>query len=123
MQMMGGAFMYFQILVLLLMIILAVQKFIRYFSGKEIKKVAFHRSHHVVLFLGIFCFVWGMFTQLTGMVIALNAIIEAADVSPQLIIMGLKNSFISPLFGVGTMLLSAVLWAILQMKYSSSIKD
>jgi hypothetical protein len=57
------------------------------------------------------------------LIIALNAIIEAADVSPQLIIMGLKNSFISPLFGVGSMLLSAVLWAILQMKYSSSVKE
>lgn len=122
-QMLGGVFLYLQILILLLLVILAIQKFIRFFTKQDLARVPFHRSHHAILFLGIFSFVWGMFTQLVGLVMALNAIIEAADVSPQLIIMGLKNSFISPLFGLGTMLFSAVLWAILHAKYSSSLKE
>ncbi len=120
MQMMGGVFFYLQVVLLVLVLLLAVQKFIRFFGQGKTGELPFLRSHHVILFLGIFSFVWGMFTQLLGIILALNAIIEAADVSPELIIQGLKNSFISPVFGLGTMLFSALCWAVLQGKHSKS---
>ena len=60
-----------------------------------------------------------MFTQVLGFVQALNAIIAAADVSPALIMGGLKNSFISPLIGLVTVLIAAILWAILHGRYTS----
>lgn len=122
MQMMGGPFLYFQAILLLLILILAVLRFLKYFGDKGPEPLPFHRSHHAILFLGIFAFVWGTFTQLVGIIIALNAIIEAADISPALVFMGLRNSFISPVIGFGTLLLSALLWGILQAKYSFSMK-
>jgi hypothetical protein len=122
MQMMGGPFLYFQVLLLILILILGVLKFIRYFGNGGPVLLPFHRSHHSILFLGIFSFVWGTFTQLVGIVIALNEIIKAADISPALVIMGLRNSFVSPVIGFGTLILAALIWGILHARYTASIK-
>jgi hypothetical protein len=122
MQMMGGPFLYFQAILLLIILIIAVLRFLKYFGAKGPEPLPFHRSHHAILFLGIFSFVWGTFTQLVGIIIALNEIIKAADISPALVFTGLRNSFISPVIGFGTLLLAALLWGILQARYSAILK-
>ena len=119
MQIYGGIFLWVQILVMTGLVILAVIKFIQYYSHSNLGKLPFHRSHHAILFLGIFSVIWGMFTQVLGFVQALNAIIAAADVSPALIMEGLKNSFVSPLIGLVTLLFASILWAILQGRFTS----
>jgi hypothetical protein len=118
MQMYGGIFLWVQILVILAMLVLAAIKFRQYYSNKRPASLPFLKSHHAILFLGIFNLVWGMFTQVLGLVQALDAIIAAADVSPALIMQGLKNSFISPLVGLVSLLVGALLWAILQGRYT-----
>ena len=119
MQMYGGIFLLVQILVILLIFVLAVIRFRQYYRSDSLESLPFHKSHHAILFLGVFNVVWGMFSQVLGFVQALNAIIAAADVSPALIMRGLKNSFISPLIGLVTVLIAAILWAILQGRYTS----
>jgi hypothetical protein len=119
MQMYGGIFLWVQILVILLMLILAIIKFNQYYGNANLASLPFHKSHHAILFLGIFNLVWGMFTQVLGFVQALNAIIAAADVSPALIMEGLKNSFVSPLIGLVSILIGALLWVILQARYTT----
>jgi biopolymer transport protein ExbB/TolQ len=120
MQMYGGVFIWVQIFVMLLMVVMAVVKFRQYYGIQaDLKSLPFHKSHHAILFLGVFNMVWGMFTQVLGFVQALNAIIAAADVSPALIMEGLKNSFICPLIGLVSLLVAALLWAVLQGRYSS----
>jgi hypothetical protein len=119
MEMYGGVFLWVQIFVILLMLVMAIMKFRQYYGTSDMSDLPFHKSHHAILFLGIFNMVWGMFTQVLGFVQALNAIIAAADVSPGLIMEGLKNSFISPLIGLVSLLIGALLWAILQGRYTS----
>jgi hypothetical protein len=118
MLMHGGPLFWVQLLIIFLMIGLAAVKMFQYFSRERIELPSFFRSHHIILFLGIFNLVWAMFAQGLGFVMALNAIIEAADISPELIITGLRNSFISPLIGLGAALLGALFWAILQGRYT-----
>ncbi len=118
MQMYGGIFLWVQILVILVMLVMAAIKFRQYYSNKSLAPLPFHKSHHAILFLGIFNLVWGMFTQVLGFVQALDAIIAAADVSPALIMEGLKNSFVSPLIGLVSLLVGALLWAVLQGRYT-----
>jgi len=118
MQMYGGIFLWIQILVILLILVMAIVKFYQYYGNANLVSQPFHKSHHAILFLGIFNLVWGMFMQVLGFVQALNAIIAAADVSPALIMEGLKNSFISPLIGLVSILVSALLWAILHGRYN-----
>ena len=119
MQMYGGILLWIQILVILLMIVMAIFKFKQYYGNANLPTLPFHKSHHAILFLGIFNLVWGMFTQVLGFLQALNAIIAAADVSPALVMAGLKNSFISPLIGLASLLLAALLWAILHGRYNN----
>ena len=119
MQMYGGIFLWVQILVVLLMLVMAIIKFKQYYGNSNLASQPFHKSHHAILFLGIFNLVWGMFTQVLGFVQALNAIIAAADVSPALIMEGLKNSFVSPLIGLVSILIGALLWAILQARFTT----
>ena len=119
MQMYGGIFLWVQIGVILLILILAVFKFVQYYGNAKLEPLTFHKSHHAILFLGIFNLVWGMFTQVMGFVQALNAIIAAADVSPALIMEGLTNSFIRPLIGRVSLLVAAILWAILHGRYTT----
>jgi len=119
MQMYGGIFLWIQIMAILLIIVMAVIKFKQYFSNAKLTTLPFHKSHHAILFLGIFNLVWGMFTQVLGFVQALNAIIAAADVSPALVMTGLKNSFVSPLIGLASLLVAAILWAILHGRYNT----
>ena len=119
MQMYGGIFLWVQILVILLMLVMAIIKFNQYYGNSNLVSLPFHKSHHAILFLGIFNLVWGMFTQVLGFVQALNAIIAAADVSPALIMEGLKNSFVSPLIGLVSILIGALLWAILQARFTT----
>jgi len=120
---MGGIFLWIQILLIVLILVLSIKKSITYFSKLVPRESGFFMSHHAVLFLGILAFVWGIFTQLVGLVQALNAIIEAADVSPALIIMGLRNSFINPVIGLGTLLAAALFWALLHGRYTSFKKQ
>jgi len=121
-QMMGGIFLWIQILIIVLILFLFIQKTIVFYGLKKIERTSFIRSHHAILFLGVFGFVWGIFMQLVGFIQALSAIIEAADVSPELILIGLKNSFINPVIGLGTGLLSALFWAILHGRYTNPLK-
>jgi hypothetical protein len=122
MQMYGGIFLWVQIIVLLLILVMAAVKFRQYYGPSDLSSLPFHRSHHAILFLGIFNLVWGMFTQVLGFVQALNAIIAAADVSPALIMEGLKNSFVSPLIGLVSLLIASLVWAILQGKYTGRVR-
>jgi hypothetical protein len=118
-QTMGGVFLLVQLILVLLILILTVQKFIVYYGRSGPSPLPFHRSHHAILFLGIFGLAWGFFMQMTGLIMALNAIIEAADVSPALLWMGLRNSFMNPLIGFCTALAAAIFWAILHGRYTS----
>jgi hypothetical protein len=122
MQMYGGIFLWVQIFVIVLMLVLSIIRFRQYFGDTDLAGLPFHRSHHAILFLGIFNLVWGMFTQVLGFVQALNAIIAAADVSPALIMEGLKNSFVSPLIGLISLLIGALIWAILQGRYTATVR-
>lgn len=121
-QTIGGVFLLVQLIIAVLIIMLAVQKFAVYYGRKGPEVLPFHRSHHAILFLGIFAFAWGFFMQLVGLITALNAIIEAADVSPALLWAGLRNSFMNPLIGFCTVLVAAPAWAVLHGKYTSALK-
>lgn len=123
MQMYGGILLWVQILILLIMLVMAAIKFRQYFGHSTPSSLPFHKSHHAILFLGIFNLVWGMLIQVLGFVQALDAIIAAADVSPALIMEGLKNSFVSPLIGLASMMTGALIWAILQGRYTGQTRQ
>lgn len=63
-----------------------------------------------IVFLGSLSFVFGIFYQILGMFQALGVIAEMGDVSPKLIMGGLKVSFIAPIYGFTIFFISSIIW-------------
>lgn len=58
----------------------------------------------------------GIIWQMIGMMQAFKAIEEAGDISPSLIMGGLKVSMYAPLYGLIVLFFSAILWFILKWR-------
>lgn len=112
----SGILTWIQILVALGVLVIFLVKLADLFIRKDLPDARKKAGIHTVLFLGSFNAVFGLLIQVLGMVQALNAIIEAADISPQLVIDGLRRSFMNPILGVSTLLAAGIFWFILQAR-------
>jgi len=72
-----------------------------------------------VIYIGSFAAVWGILGQGLGIYQALYAIQVAGDVSPALIMGGIKISMIAPLYGIMILLVSSLIWFVLKLRYNS----
>ena len=79
-------------------------------ENKNVEKLK--QQNSIILFMGSFMFLGSIFYQTLGFYQALSAIEAAADVSPALIIGGLKVSFIAPLHGCFFFLLCGTVWFV-----------
>ncbi len=109
-----------QFILTLVMLGLAIFQFIKLYIGKSnlIKKT----NINAVLLLGVANAALGITCQILGIVLALEAIIEAADVSPQIIINGFMISFYTTIYGFFVFLISAVLWYVNKIKWELNSK-
>jgi hypothetical protein len=109
----GGPAMVIQLLITLVIIVLIVRKSLQVYSPSPPATGDLDRGLHAILFWGVFTFVLGVYGQLAGIYSALGAIVAAADVSPGIIAEGMAISFRPTLFGLVVMMLSAVVWLLL----------
>jgi len=79
-------------------------------ENKNVEKLK--KQNFFILFMGSFMFLGSIFYQTLGFYQALSAIEAAGDISPSLIIGGLKVSLIAPLHGMFFFLLSGIIWFI-----------
>jgi hypothetical protein len=63
-----------------------------------------------VLHLGIFALLLGIVAQLTGLYQAAAAIIQAENISPQIVAQGMLVSFNTTMFGLYVLLICMLLW-------------
>jgi biopolymer transport protein ExbB/TolQ len=66
-----------------------------------------------IKYLGGIAFLSGLFCQTLGLYLAYQAIVEAADVSPMLVMQGVFISFYTTFFGLGVFLVSLIIWYLL----------
>ena len=71
-------------------------------------------SIRTILHLGILALLLGITAQLTGLYQAATAIIQAENISPQIVAQGLLVSFNTTLFGLYILLLCLLLWLVLR---------
>lgn len=90
--------------------IIAITGFIRYFSGTEPTKL--RKNNNLVLFLGSFAFLYGLLGQIIGLLAAFKAIEAAYDISPAIIAGGLRVSFLAPVYGFVIFIISLIVWFI-----------
>lgn len=99
----------------LIAIILTVVKAYDVFARQNINK----KGLTGILFFGSIAPLIGIIWQMIGMMMAFKAIEEAADISPALVIGGLKVSMYAPLYGLIVLFISSILWFILKWQIES----
>ena len=68
-----------------------------------------------VITLGGIAGLAGLFFQTLGLYLAYQAIMEAADISPSILMQGIFVSFFTTFFGLGVFLFSSIFWYILRL--------
>jgi hypothetical protein len=115
----GPQFMFTISLIFLLVILLAIIALVKLSDQSKFDRVTVKNLILSILYLGSFAAIWGIFGQGLGIYQALYAIQMAGDISPALIIGGIKVSMIAPLYGVSILLLSSMIWLGLKVKYNN----
>ena len=95
---MGGAM--FTVPILLLGVGVLVLSAIAFARRDADGEDAVRRDASIVTHMGLLAFVWGILGQGLGLYQAMTAIQAAADVSPAIVLGGLKVSTIAPLMGL-----------------------
>ncbi|PLX14420.1 MAG: hypothetical protein C0597_10095 [Marinilabiliales bacterium] len=115
----GGPFiMFLQYIMWILVIVNAIKFFRNYFSkNKNTKKLNKFNSN--IIFLGVFGLLLSIFFQHAGFYGALSAIEQTQDISPRIILGGLRVSFIAPLYSYFLFLVSGLTWFV----FRNLIKD
>lgn len=106
----GGSYMNLISLMAILTLVITIWKSVDIFSK---------RSHNfklldLILLGGSVALALGLLSQIVGIVQALNAIIEAADVSPEIVMGGAKVSFFAPIWGFIVFIFSMIFYFVLK---------
>ena len=106
----GGIFMHVISFFGLISMVITVIKSVEIFW----KKVYSTRNLNFILLFSSLSLALGLLSQITGIVQALSAIIKAADISPAIIMGGLKVSFYAPIWGLLIFMVFLTIWFILK---------
>jgi len=82
---------------------------------KTIKKI----NIDSMLILGVAVFISGILNQIAGMIEALETMIERSDITPQMIMGGIIESFKIPVFCAFVLIISLILWYFNKKKWES----
>lgn len=97
-------------LMAILTVVITVWKVVDIFS----KKVYNYKLLDLILLGGSVGLAVGLLSQIVGIVQALNAIIEADDVSPAIVMGGAKVSFFAPIWGFIVFIFSMIFYFVLK---------
>jgi len=106
----GGPYMYVISLMAVLMAAVIVWKFVEVFVKKNINL----KWLDLILMAGSVAAAIGLFSQIVGIVQALEAIRAAADISPQIVMGGAIVSFYAPIWGFLVFILSLLFYFALK---------
>lgn len=84
------------------------------------KKVTIKKTNiDAMLVLGVIVFILGILNQISGMIEALEALIQVDDVSPKLVMGGIIESFKVPVLCAFVLIISFILWYVNKKKWES----
>ncbi|HPG42013.1 MAG TPA: hypothetical protein PLP19_21885 [bacterium] len=112
----GGPFMWLLLLFSLAIIYLIIKKGLDIFVKKDLSEEKQNEGVNGILFWGILSVVCGFLSHYSGIYLAVNAIRQAADISPQLILEGYASSLVAIIAGLWIFIISAIIWYIYKAK-------
>jgi len=98
------------VLVAILIIWCIVEKYVRKKGDGE----QFKSQMTALLVTGSLTGALGLLSQIIGIWLALEAIIEAADISPAMVFRGLQMSFAAPIYGLSTTAVAGIAWVFIK---------
>lgn len=120
---MGGPIFMFSLTTMLFIIIaLGIITYLMMFKKTNKPKIILKNMILAIIYTGSFAAVWGILGQGLGIYQALYAIQMAGDISPALIMGGIKISMIAPLYGIFILLLASLIWFGLKIKFNTLIE-
>jgi len=111
-----GPFGFLMIIISIVIAVISIKKAIDLFGGKDRPAADLEKGLHAILFWGIISAVLGILGQISGIYNALNAISRATEINPRIVYMGFAESFTTTLYGLTTLLISAIIWFAFFMK-------
>ena len=82
------------------------------------KKKSIKKSNvDTMLVLGVIVFISGILNQIGGMIEALETMVKITDISPQLVMSGLVESFRIPIFCAFVLIISLIFWHFNKKKW------
>ncbi len=118
----GGPLMWYLLAAATIIAVQTVRSCLALWGSADINTGRVEQHLQGILFWAVFSGVFGVFGQFMGIYKALKAIIAAADVSPPIVLMGMKLSFHTTLFGLEIFIISSVVWYILRWQLNSRVK-
>jgi hypothetical protein len=112
-----GKFGYLLIMLSIVILALAIKKSADLFMRKNPSLYQLEKGLHGILFWGVIAAVLGVLGQISGIYNALHAIVRATEINPRIVYMGFAQSFTTTLYGLTTLVLSAVIWFALYSRY------
>ena len=106
----GGPHMKVISILAIVTIVVAVFKIVQIVRKKEFNL----RLLDLILMAGSLALAFGLFSQIMGIIGALEAIRIAGDISPQLVMEGAKISFFAPVWGFIVFIISLLFYFILK---------
>jgi len=101
------------LVVLLIVLGLLIYSVYLKFSKSDADHHNLKKSLNALLVVGSFNLALGMIGQITGIWDMLDAIVEAADINLEIVIQGIKISFITTIFGLATFMIAVIAWVLL----------
>jgi len=117
----GGPFMILLVIIMIGLLILSVKKFYDLYINKNQIDRQNESGINAILFWGSISALLGVLGQLSGLYLSISAIAMATDISPKIVLMGLKISFNSTLFGLWILFFSSIIWFALRARYKKLI--
>ena len=95
----------------IVVIFFTIKFLVNYFSqNRDFKKLSKHNS--LILFIGSFAFLLGLFGQILGLYQVLACVYDAGDMSPSLIAGGIKVTLLTSIYGFVLFLISGIIWFV-----------
>jgi MotA/TolQ/ExbB proton channel family len=112
-----GPYIYPLILITLGVIYLIVSRIINLLSSGPVDPTRMEWGLNAILFWGAISAIIGFLGQCSGIYKGLSVIAQAEIVNPRLVVMGLKESLTTTLYGLTVLMISGIAWFVLSTIY------
>lgn len=96
---------------------IGIVQFIRLYVNKS--SLVKRTNVDLIIILGISIAIVGIAAQIFGMIMAFEAILTAADVSPAMVSEGFRISFYTTFYGLFVLLFSGIIWYVNKIKWEA----